>query len=144
MGTQHSIATSRLGLVGREAADVTQLWPGKDLVYKGWSLTWARIFVVNWNIRNILGYIKRGNIFLPDSVTWMKKQWQVKKKWQDLVKLEITAKTCITLRWLQLVLPTSGPLPRVSGVLSYFGNSKMSILLSSRRVFGQTRPERPL
>ena len=34
--------------------------------YKVQSLIWARIFVVNWKTRNVLGYIKRGYISLPD------------------------------------------------------------------------------
>ena len=35
--------------------------------YKGQTLTWARIFVVNQNTINVLGYIERGQISLPDA-----------------------------------------------------------------------------
>ena len=67
--------------------------------------------------------IKRGHISLPDYITRMKIFWQIKKKWQII----ITAKTYITLRRLPLVLPTSGPIPRVLGcrLTSHFGDSKI-------------------
>ena len=57
----------------------------------------------------------------------MKIFWQIKKKWQVILK--ITAKTWITLRRLPLVLPTSGPIPRVfgCGMTSHFGDSKIPI-----------------
>ena len=57
----------------------------------------------------------------------MKIYWQIKKKWQ--VKLKSTAKTCITFRRLPLVLPTSGPIPRVlgCGLTSYFGELNIPI-----------------
>ena len=56
----------------------------KRCFYKGQILTWARIFVVMLNIRNILGCLKRGHISLPDNVTSMTIYWQIKKKWQVL------------------------------------------------------------
>ena len=57
----------------------------------------------------------------------MKIYWQIKKKWQVLI--QITAKTCITLRRSPLALPTSGPIPRVlgCGLTSYFGELKVPI-----------------
>ena len=57
----------------------------------------------------------------------MKIYWQIQKKWK--VKLKITAKTCITLRRLPLVLPTSGPIPHVLGcrLTSHFGDLKIPI-----------------
>ena len=56
----------------------------------------------------------------------MKIYWQIKKKWKLILK--ITAKTCITLQWLPLVLPTNGPIPSVlgCGLMSYFRDSKNS------------------
>ena len=102
----------------------------KRCFYKGQSLTWARIFVVNYNIRNLLGYIQRGHISLPDHITRMKIYWQIKEKWSVII--EITAKTCITLRRYPLVLPTSGPIPRVHvlgcGLTSHFGDSNIPIV----------------
>ena len=53
--------------------------------YRGGFLMWARCFVVNWNIRHILGYIKREHISLPDNVTLMKIYSQMKKKLQFLL-----------------------------------------------------------
>ena len=64
----------------------------KRRFYTVWSFTWACIVVFNQDIRSILGHMKRWNISLNDSVTWMKIYWQIKKKWQELLK--ITAKTC--------------------------------------------------
>ena len=52
----------------------------KRCFYKGQSLTWAHIFVVHSNIRNLLGYFKRGNISLPDDISLMKIYWQIKEK----------------------------------------------------------------
>ena len=52
----------------------------KRCFYKGQSLTWAHIFVVHLNIRNLLGYFKRGNISLPDDISQIKIYWQVKEK----------------------------------------------------------------
>ena len=56
----------------------------KALFFKGQLLTWARIFVLIFIIRNILGCLKRGHISLPDYVTCMKIYWEIKKKWQVL------------------------------------------------------------
>ena len=58
----------------------------------------------------------------------MKIYWQIKKKWQVILK--ITAKTCITLRRLPVVLPTSGPIPRVlgCGLTAHFEDSNIRIL----------------
>ena len=48
--------------------------------YKGQYLTWAHIFVVNSNIKDLLGYIKRGHISLPDDISQLKIYWQIKEK----------------------------------------------------------------
>ena len=121
---------SRLGLVGREATTITCFWPGKSVVF---IKVRACIFVVDYNIRIILGYIERGHISVPDNVTRMKIYWQIKKKWQVL--FQITAKTCITLQRVPLlVLPTSGPIPHVlgCGLTSHFGDLKTPILQCCR------------
>ena len=52
----------------------------KRCFYKGQSLTWAHIFVVHSNIRNLPGHFKRGNISLPDDISQMKIYWQIKEK----------------------------------------------------------------
>ena len=52
----------------------------KRCFYKGRSLTWAHIFVVHSNIRNLPGYFKRGNISLPDNISQMKIYLQIKEK----------------------------------------------------------------
>ena len=100
----------------------------KRCFYKGQSLTWAHIFVVHSNIRNLLGYFKRGNISLPNDISQMKIYWQIKEKLQVILKF--STKSCIMLRRLPLVLPTSGPIPLVlgCGLTSHFGDSKIPIV----------------
>ena len=127
--------TSQLWLVGREATIDTPLWPGKSVVFTRVSHLPELVFSLLIRIpRNVLGYIKRGYISLLDNITWMKIYWQIKKKWKVILKL--TAKTCITLRRLPLVLPTSGPIPRVlgCGLTSHFGASKIPIYFNYRPV----------
>ena len=93
----------------------------KRCFYKDHLLTWAHIFILTKNISNIHGCIKRGHISLPDNVARMKINWKITKKLHVLLK--ITAKMCIMLRRLTLVLPTSSPIPCVLGcwLTSYFG-----------------------
>ena len=52
----------------------------KCCFYKGHSLTWAHIFVVHSNIRNLRWYCKRGNISLQDEISQMKIYRQIKEK----------------------------------------------------------------
>ena len=155
--------TSRLGLVCREDIIITaRPDPAKALFNKGVSLAWARNFVVNWNIRNILGYNERGHISLRDNVTQMKIYWQIKKKWEVLLKitaktspihstlLEMSsflarsnvweyAKTCITLRRLPLVLPTSVPIPCVLGCGLTSNFRDLKILIMDEQTTGLTQ-----
>ena len=52
----------------------------KRCFYKGQSLTWANIFVVNSNIKDLPGYIKRGHISLPDDISHLKIYCPIKEK----------------------------------------------------------------
>ena len=52
----------------------------KRCFYKGQSLTWAHIFVVRSNIKNLPGYFKRWNISLPDDISQTKIHWRIKEK----------------------------------------------------------------
>ena len=105
---QYCLARGVQDLIQNRTISTEPLTWQKRCFYKGHRHTWARIFILFENIRNILGCIKRGHISLPDSVTRMIIIWQIKKNWQVLFK--ITAKTCIMLRRLPLVLPTSAPI----------------------------------
>ena len=54
--------------------------PQKMLFLQGSGTYLSSYFVVNWNTRNILGYVKTGYISLSDHITRMKIFWQYKKK----------------------------------------------------------------
>ena len=100
--------TSRPGLVGREAATITPPWPGKSVVFTRVGHLPELVFLLLIK-KNMFGYMHRGHVSLPDNVNEMKICCKMKKQWHVLYK--ITAKTCITR--LRMVLPTSGPIPRV-------------------------------
>ena len=104
-------------------------------LHLGHVVTRACIFVVNQNTRNILGSIKRGHIFLlPDHITRMKIFWQIKKKWQVILK--ITTKTYIYATAITTGSANHRPIPDTLCIRlsSHFGDSKIPIDNENRSI----------
>ena len=55
--------------------------PSKSVVFTRVSHLPELVFSLLIKIQNVLGYIKRGYISLPDNITWMEIYLQIKKKW---------------------------------------------------------------